>query len=228
TFASNAGIVYKFTTIGAGYTHTIGNPNVYGSGADDNFGYAIAVNDSLVAISAVNEDIISYTNSGVVYVYDIITSNLIYTIQNPNAYGTSANDGFGEVIKMNDTHLFVSTSLEDSIENTSTGVVYIFDLDSGLLVETLLNENKYTSPNNDQFGYTMSIDDFLVIGAYEEKDITDTYDESGVVYIYDIETFTLLDSFDNPNLYGLPENDRFGFSLFTKENYLIVGAYREE
>ena len=74
------------------------------------------------------EDDAGGTNSGKAYIYNNATGALVHTLDNPNAYDTSANDYFGYSVSITDTYAIVGAYNEDDAGGTDSGKAYIFNL----------------------------------------------------------------------------------------------------
>jgi hypothetical protein len=202
--------------------------NIYNPGTRVRFGDALAMSNGRIAIACQYEyDATStYNNSGVVYIYKPETGELLHTIQNPNEYGTEAQDEFGYAIDMEGSYLVASAVDEDSAAGTSSGAVYVFDVDSGTLLWTFTNPNIQTSSASDGFGEDVSISgNYVAVGApYEDT----PQSQSGVVYIYDLLTGSLVETIENPTVYGTANDDRFGERVSLSGNKLLVSARGED
>ena len=98
---------------------------------------------------------------------------------------------------------------------------------AGDLLYTLENENNYSTSEEDQFGYSVSISDtYAIVGAYKEDDAGGT--SSGAAYIYDLSDGSLLYTLENENNYGTSAGDQFGYSVSISDTYAIVGAHFED
>jgi len=152
---------------------------------------------------------------------------LLHTLDNPNAYNTSANDYFSYSLSICDNYAIVGARLEDDAGGSSSGKAYIFNPSTGALLYTLDNPNAYSTSGGDNFGYSVSIcDNYAIVGAYEEDDAGGT--DSGKAYIFDPSTGNLLYTLDNPNAYNTSANDKFGSSVSISNSHAIVGAYLED
>lgn len=239
---SRSGKAYVFSTsngwANATLEHTLDNPNAYDTAASDYFGAAVAISESstLVAVSATGEDDADGSSSGKVYIFDLITGSLEHTLDNPNPYGTSASDGFGNDIAMHGTTLVVGASSEDDVNGTGSGKVYIFAAASGTLLHTLDNPNANTAAASDGFGWSVGVcDNYVVASAVFEDDASGS--SSGKVYIFNATTGSLLYTLDNPNPDGLTQDylgDRFGYDVdITKDEveggyFVVVSAAYED
>ena len=72
--------------------HTLDNPNAYSTSADDRFGYSVSICDNYAIVGAYGEDDAGGTSSGKAYIFNPSTGALLHTLDNPNAYDTSAAD----------------------------------------------------------------------------------------------------------------------------------------
>lgn len=203
------------------------NPNPYSTSFNDYFGVETALGPTHFAVGALGEDDASGTDSGKVYVYSIETGNLVYTLNNPNPFGTSTGDQFGAKLAINSTHLAVAASQEDDGSGTSTGRVYIYSLATGSLVQTLTNPNPDTTSVSDEFGSAIGMNNtFLAVGAQREDEPSVT--DSGKVYIYNTSDWSLARTINNPNAYGTAVSDLFGGVVKVSDTYLMTGAFQED
>jgi hypothetical protein len=210
----------------ASLLHTLDNPNAYGTSADDYVGSVVAISGNYAIVGAYAEDDASGLGSGKAYIYNNSTGALLHTLNNPNPYGTSANDSFGLAVAISDTYAIVS-AYEDEAGGIDSGKAYIFDVTTGALLRTLNNPNAYSTSQGDSFGLAVAIsDNYAIVGAYSEDDAGGT--NSGKAYIFNVSTGALLHTLDNPNAYGTSADDRLGYSVGITDTYAIVGAYGED
>ena len=66
----------------------------------------------------------------------------IQTYNNPNAYGTSANDQFGYSVSVDGNYAIIGAPYEDDSGGTDSGKAYIFDATTGSLLHTLSNPQR--------------------------------------------------------------------------------------
>jgi len=155
------------------------------------------------------------------------TATLSKTLDNPNPYGTSANDRFSYSVSISGNYAIVGALNEDDASGTNSGKAYIFDVTTGNLLHTLDNPNPYGISVNDRFGRSVSISgNYAIVGAYTEDDASGT--DSGKAYIFDVTTGNLVHQLNNPNPVGSSADDAFGVSVSISGNYAIVGAYLED
>ena len=110
---------------------TLDNPNAYDAydtSAPDNFGYSVAISGNYAIVGAYTENDASGTNSGKAYIFDVTTGQLKWTLDNPNAYGTSASDYFGYSVAISGNYAIVGARNEDDASGSNSGKAYIFEL----------------------------------------------------------------------------------------------------
>ena len=223
---SNSGVVYLIDVVSNKILHTIVNPNNYGGDAEDDFGYDVSIDGNYCIASALESDT-SGTSSGVVYVFDVYTGELLRTLENPSTYSTGASDMFGYSIELYDNKCIVGAPYEDDAGGTSSGAAYIFDITTGELLHTLVNPNVYGTSLSDYFGRAVAIyGDKCIMNGYGEDEVD--AESSGKAYIFSVNTGNLLHTIDNPNAYGTPSTDYFGYSVSIYKNKCIVGAPNED
>lgn len=199
---------------------TISNPNPYGTGADDNFGWDVALDGNYALAGASNEDEATGIDSGKVYVYDVTTRNYLRTLNNPNPIGTPASDTFGEAIAVSGNYAIIGASNEDSVAgiSDSNGKAYIFNVTNGSLLSTLTNPQ----PGFGSFGIVVA-----AYGNYAAVGAPSQFSYAGRVHVYNITTGALLYSLIDPlgnTEFSIYSGAEFGNSIIINGSYLIVGA----
>ena len=227
---SDSGKAYIFNVTTGALVHTLNNPNPYGTSAFDRFGYFVAISGNYAIVSAYNEDDAGGTASGKAYVFNVTTGALLSTLDNPNAYSTSADDNFGNSVSISGNYAIVAAYTEDDVNGSGSGKAYIFNVTTGALLRTLNNPNAYGTSSGDQFGTSVAISgNYAIVGAYAEDDAgAGGGTASGKAYIFNVTTGALLWTLNNPNAYSISANDYFGWSVSIDGNYAIVGAYTED
>jgi hypothetical protein len=224
---TDSGKAYIYNVSTGALLHTLNNPNPYGTSTDDYFGVSVAISGNYAIVGASLEDDASGTTSGKAYIFNNSTGALLHTLNNPNPYGTSESDYFGNAVAITDTYAIVGAYGEDDAGGNSTGKAYIYNVSTGALLHTLNNPNAYGTIVSDQFGIRVAISgNYAIVGAFEEDDAGGT--TSGKAYIYNVSTGALLHTLDNPNAYGTSAEDRFGIRVAISGNYAIVGAFEED
>ena len=218
---SAGGTVYIYDITDGTFVDLIENPNVNTSSISDYFGAFMAVNENYLVVGAELEDEVGYNNSGKVYIFDLTDFSLYRTIDNPNNYGTPASDYFGTSVAIKDDYCFVCASGEDTPIGTTSGsnagIIYVFSISTGALVETILNPTVGAFSTNSGFGgYIRTSNDWLITSTNQH------------VFVYSLDTFELIDIFKNPEM-GLYENTfYFGNCFDIVNNLLIIGAFNQE
>lgn len=160
------------------------------STTDIRFGDSIDHNSNYLVVSAPGYDLENI--EGAVYVYDVNTRSLLYRLTSPipDIDGTAR---FGNEIALAGDLLLVSVGEFGSFD--IRGKVFVYDLTTGDLVHTLTGNSGNIF---DRFGYSMSVEDNIaVISAERDNDVVT---HGGAVYIYDINTFELIDKVRTPML----------------------------
>jgi len=121
-----AGKAYIYNVSTGALVHTLDNPNAYGTSDGDRFGSEVAISGDHAIVSAMIEDDADGITSGKVYIYNVTTGALVKTLDNPNAYGTSANDNFGFTVAISGDHAIVGAYGEDDAGGNTSGKAYIF------------------------------------------------------------------------------------------------------
>jgi len=224
---SGSGKAYIYNVTTGALVHTLDNPNAYDTSASDFFGFSVAISGNYAIVGAYGEDDAGGFGSGKAYIFNVRTGALLHTLDNPNAYGTSAGDQFGEAVAISGNYAIVSAYREDDAGGISSGKAYIFDVTTGDLVRTLDNPNAYGTSVGDQFGEAVAISgNYAIFGVQREDDAGGS--TSGKAYIFNVATGALVHTLDNPNAYDTSVSDSFGSSVGISGNYAIVGADPED
>jgi len=198
-----------FITNGITVIDNSGNakPNVY-----------VQFPDGTYQVSAQPHDLAAIQNAG---------GTRVNTLDNPNAYGTSAGDSFGDSVAISGNYAIVGAYVEDDVGGNNSGKAYIFNVSTGTLVHTLNNPNAFNISSGDFFGYSVGISgNYAIVGAYLEGDAGGF--SSGKAYIYNVTTGTLVHTLNNPNAFGTSGSDTFGYSVAISGNYVIIAALLED
>ena len=188
-YGTDSGKAYIYNATTGGLIHTLDNPNAYGSSVDDLFGSSVAISGNYAIVGAPGEGDGGTglgtqggtgLNSGKAYIFNVTTGALVHTLDNPNAYNTSANDYFGYAVAIDSNYAIVGAFQEDDAGGASSGKAYIFDATTGVLLRTLHNLN--ASSADDRFGYSVAMSGgSAIVGAYLEDEGGNA---SGTAYVY--------------------------------------------
>jgi len=224
---TSSGEVYIYNNSTGALERTITNPNTYGTSQDDYFGFGVSISENYVIASAPYEDTGSGSGSGKAYVFNLSDGSLKYTLNNPNTYGSQANDGFGTAVALTDDYAVVGTYQEDSgTYGTSAGAAYIFDMSDGSLAYTLNNPDSEPG-TTDWFGYSVALNEnFALVGAPYESFDNSQENEGGKAYLYRLDTGALVHTIDNPGASGASfhANDQFGYHVALTNKHIVVSA----
>jgi hypothetical protein len=218
---SGKAFVYNLST--NALVHTVNNPNSHNTADGDKFGYGVGISDTYFAVGAPYEDSASYTESGVVYVYNMSDGSLRHTIPNPSP--TAAANYFGIDIALSDTHLVVGEyGHMDGNGNVEAGKVHVYNPDTGALRYTITNPNT-GDPDYDDFGQGVRVSTNYIMAT--APDYHDGTVITGRVYIFNIGDGSLLHTISNPtstaNQFGSGQWSSGGIDLH--DTQFIVGAY---
>lgn len=223
------------------------------TGAGDEFGQAVALNDdgTILAVGAWHEDSASIeiggdeiddsaVDAGAVYIFSQDDNGVWTQEAYIKASNTEAGDEFGRAIALSDDGqtLVVGTPMEDSDgtgeDNNATdaaGAAYIFTRDADAVPVPVWTQQAYikasTTTAGDEFGSAVSLDHYgntLVVGAYHESS------DEGAVYVFTRDNISNQWSQDDHLKASNAEaGDWFGFSVSLSDDAttLVVGAINE-
>ena len=198
-----AGAVSIFDANTGSLVKTIKNPE---PDDHDEFGKFIVsdIDNNRLLVGAHHRNVDGKTSAGSVYLFDADTGSLALAIPNPDP----DNDVyFGKSVLLAGDKIVVGAPGNGTFEQ---GSVYIFDADSGKLLETIDNPQRIRPSEfgyTNEFGLSLAFDksnDRLVIG--DPGKIVDETLNTGGVYIYDFNG-DLIQLIDNPDPV---RNDSFG------------------
>lgn len=218
--ATSGGVAYIFRNADGALLHTLANPNNYDVATSDQFGFSVGICDEYTIVGANQEDNVTFTGTGIAYVFDNTDGTLLYTLDNPDPVTSTNDDRFGSAVGITSTHAIVGSPREDvSGAVTLSGAAYIFGMSDGLLDHTLTNPNAYSTATNDEFGNAVAISDtYVIVGAYAEDVVPNN---TGIAYVFDVATGTLQHTLTHPSP---GSGDEFGTSVAICDEYSVVGC----
>jgi len=213
----STGRVYIFNSATGALIHTLSSPTAP-TANNRRFGRfdGVSISDTYAFVGAYYDGA-----GGRAYIFNPTTGSLLHTLDNPNYYGTSANDMFGRVLAI-DTYAVVGVPNEDSATALDSGVAYIFDPVTGALLWELPNPEVQTTNYHD---YGLSIDtsgDYTIVGARSNSN------NEGKAYIFNNVTGSLVHTLNNPNAEITNTVDLFGSKVSIDGNYAVVIAKSED
>lgn len=205
---SNGGAAYLFNTTTGALSQTFLNPVPTG---DDAFGHALAIDEETVLVGTPFSDR-GAPNSGVAYLFDGATGDLLQTFLNPTPEG---GDLFGDVVALDNNRVLIGAFL-DNEGATNSGATHLFDAVTGNLLRTFVNP---TPASGDLFGRAVAIegDRALISAPFDGDDTT----QRGTVYLFDTMTGEILQTFQNPSAMG---GEAFGLSVALSGDHVLIGA----
>ena len=220
--ASGAGCVFIYNMSDGTQRHKL-TPPTYSGDTDtsaDRFGREIKMNDTHTIIGTIYGDDSSYTNVGVVRVYNTVSGSLLYTTQSPIS-DREDNLYFGSSLNLSQSGTYWGTGAYS--HDASGGKAYIYNTSTGNLVYTLTNPNVYDTPTNDTFGLAVSVGDtYIAVSAPNEDNAS--YSGSGAVYVYNLSDGSLRHTILNPAALG--DGTSFGQQVEISDTHLVISCHR--
>jgi hypothetical protein len=211
SLAFNTGAVYRFSPVTGGVVQTFINPT---PDAFDLFGFSVATLETTVIVGAPNDSSSGF-KTGVVYLFDGNTGELLRTINNPNP---QIQDYFGaDVAAVGDWVLVGAPGSLNGETSQRPGVAYIFNSATGALIQSFQNPN----PSVDEFGAAVAwtgIGRDILIGAPGD-DSRGT--DAGAAFLIDGITAAVFQSYTPPTIDNF---DNFGTAFARLGNDVLVGA----
>lgn len=184
----------------------------------DNFGHSVSLDNNRIAIGAYRARGISNDNSGVVYIFDLISGKWIENQKISPENGRNS-DYFGYSVDLSGNRLIIGAYREEDTGLSNNGAAYIYDLDNGIWLLT----QKITASimnNNDYFGFSVSLDgDQALVGAIGNDDTTV---DAGSAYVFNFDG----DNWTQSTILYPSGNDpsNFGASVKLHNNQAFIGA----
>lgn len=173
TAGANAGAAYVFDATGGALRWTLTSPP---PALGDDFGRAVAIGDTLVAVGAPLDESERVAHAGAVYLFDLATGAQVRRLTSPNAQPSGR---FGASVAFRGGDVVVGAPFEDVDDLVDVGVVYVFD-PAGTPIATIDNP----TPNaDDQFGIAVATDGgaTLVVGAWHDDQAAQ---DAGAVHVF--------------------------------------------
>lgn len=227
------------------------------TGANDQFGYAVAVWGNTVAVSAIaeasnatgingNQANNSTSSAGAVYIF--VRNAGVWTQQAyVKASNTGINDQFGFSLALSGDTLVVGALSEDSnatgvngIQSNNSapdsGALYVFVRNAGVWSQQAYIKQSNTN-SGDLLGYSVAISgDTIVAGAVGEgssatgvngNQLDNSLTNAGAVYVY-VRAGTSWSQQAYLKASNTDPFDQFGYAVSVSGDTLVVGAYLED
>ena len=207
------GHAYIFNATTGGLIHTLSNP----TGQLAFFGYSVSISGNLAIVSAPIETADGYTSAGQAYVFNASSGKLIQNLTSPNV---QLEAHFGTAVAISGQDAIVGADNQSVDGYVGAGQAYVFDADTGQVIETLSSPNSQTGGT---FGGSVAMSGKVaIVGA--EWETVDGYTGAGRAYVFDADTGKLLQTLTSPDLQSY---SFFGTSVAISGNFAIVGGYDE-
>lgn len=176
---------HVFSTTTGDVLQTLRSPE---PGDGDLFGFRVAAEDNNVLVSAVLDDAAGH-DAGAAYLFDASTGDLTQTFLNPTP---EKNDFFGVSLAIRGDRVLIAANGDDSLQ-LDNGAAYLFDANSGDLLDTFLRPTATTIPEKRYAGFGFDVgflDDHHVFVA-DPFDNTGA-ERAGAVYVYETKATPVL------------------------------------
>jgi VCBS repeat-containing protein len=176
---------------------------------DGRFGDTFTIVGNLAYIGASHTKVGNLEEAGAVYVFDVTSGNLLFTLNSPTP---TASGFFGGTLAVSGNLLAVSAS------NEATGTIYLFNANTGQLLETVPNP---TPAPLEAFGQSLALSGNTLVASSRFDDFSAA--DAGRAYIYQFNPATsniaLLHTLNNPT----PEaSEFFGGQVAVNGNIVAV------
>lgn len=181
---------------------------------DDMFGLSVGLTDRFVIVGAPKGRGKLGHRSGMVAIFDRESGKLVREFISPNSNAAV----FGHVVATQGRWVAIGDPGASSPTKFDVGEVYVFETATGQLVQKFLAPEA-SHGTTDGFGHTLAFWGSTLaisapLGGVEPID-------HGKVFVFDIETGTLVRTLESPE----PQtNEYFGWSLASDADTLLVGA----
>ncbi|MEO2049086.1 MAG: PQQ-binding-like beta-propeller repeat protein [Pirellulales bacterium] len=206
---TNSGSAYLFDT-------TTGNELFKLTASDAEakaiFGHSVAIDGTTAIVSAYGDNHAG-TNSGSVYLFDVITGNELLKL---TASDAAEGDQFGHGLDISGDRVIAGSYRNDDAGRDS-GSAYLFDATTG---EELFKLTASDAAAGDWFGYWTAISGNIAVVGSRRADGVGT--NSGAVYLFDVTTGNELMKLTASDA---KEGDEFGYAVDIEGNKLIVGTW---
>lgn len=183
--------------------------------AGDEFGQAVAIAGTTVAVGASRHDL-SALNEGAVYLFDATTG--LQTAKLVAADGLGG-DQFGISLALRGDRLLVGAPFRDTV-GANAGGAYLFEVSTGTQLAVLAPAD---AAAGDRFGWSVDLtDELAVMGAPMADPLGD---KSGKAYLFDATTHAELFTLVAPD--GA-EDDEFGIAVALGDRVAAVGAWQHD
>jgi hypothetical protein len=233
----NRGLAHVFVSPGGGWV-TTANPSAtltdIGSGAHDQFGFAVAVSGTSIVVGAYGHNSGGKADQGAAYVFDRPGGAWVDT-DNPTAKLTisdaKASDQFGNVVAIDGDTIVAGAWLKDVGVGIDHGAAYLFIKPPGGWTDMTESARLLASDgrNSDTFGAWVDVKgDKVVVGANLD-DVGPNRNEGSVyVFVKPNPGWTAMTETAKVNASQGRPGDSFGFSAAISGDTVVVGAPNDD
>jgi len=179
------------------------------AGADDQFGYSVAVGSGRIVVGAPKNDDTT-SNTGSAYIFDL-DGNLVKKIVASDAY---TGDWFGYSVAVGSGRIVVAAPFAT---NQSTGAAYIYDL-NGNLIQKIVGSD---TDGADNFGWSVAVGSGRIVVGSPYNEISAATINRGAAYVFDLDG-TQLEKLTAGS--DAQAQAQFGKSVAVGSSRIVVGA----
>ena len=204
---------------------------------NDNFGWAVAMDDGTAVVGAPQD----HTRNGAAYVFIRDSGGSWSEVAQLTASDGALDDEFGHSVAVDGNTIVIGAPQDDdNVSNLRNfGSAYVFTMPGGGWAGNITETAKLTASDgaaDDEFGHSVAVDgDTVVVGAHQAN-LEDTgnnpLNNSGAAYVFikpasrwatGDETAKLTESVS-----GRALHDRFGQSVAVQGDTVVVGAHLDD
>ena len=188
--------------------------------ADDEFGYALAVDGTRAVVGAFRDDTDTRTSTGSAYVFELVDGDWTQTAQ-LHRLNPGTDDRFGFSVALDGDRALVGALGVDPPSGFDGGAVFVFEQSGGTWRQTAMLQGRATG-TLDQFGYSLSLDgDRALIGAPQENSAGRI--RTGAAYVYELQGGTWVEA-ARLEAADAESDDEFGSAVALRGERALIGA----
>ena len=203
------GQAHIFSTETGQLLHTLQDPTVTGF---DSFGTSVAIEGEFVLVGDPGDDTFGF-GVGAAHMFNAETGDFIRTYNDPTNTGS---DEFGSSVSLSNGLVLVGAPGDDTL-GSNIGQAYLFDADTGSLLQTL---NAPNPSDEDDFGRSVALSGTLaLVGAPNGE--SESGANAGQAFLFDALAGTLRQTFEQADGQA---GDSTGFSVAIAGNIVTIGS----
>jgi hypothetical protein len=191
---------------------------------DDNFGAAVAVSGSRLAVSAYRDNL-GAPNAGRVFVYDLQSGSPESPVHSLTLSDAEENDCFGNALAMAGNYLAVGAETDDT-SAINAGRVLVYDLSGAQPSQPWLTLSQPAAQPNGYFGTSVALTaEHLVVGAYRDDSAAEN---AGTCYVYHLSGGSPGTPVGTPDKPLPAVADYFGNAVAVSGTTVLVAALHDD